>query len=421
MLASADVTRWLTAAALTISSIGLYAWRRRPIVLSPKLSLAVGRKRSIHQQPLVVVIGLGGVGSHAAHLLFRSGVRRLRLVDFDQVTLSSLNRHATATRQDVGTPKAVALRAALLAVDPEADIDARVSLFCAKIADKLLEGEPALVIDAIDDLKTKAELQAHCIKTGLRVLSALGAGGKADCGTLLVTPLADVLGDPIATSLSKYLKDEAPAGEAADWWNALEHRIECVYSSEKQRVGLLPMPEGANAAELGTQPTFRVRILPVLPPVPAAFGAALATRAIDLLQDGTTRLPNMSLPTLTVNYQRRIFQQFENEVLLGMCKGRKGRKVKTIQSNSREGSIESEEHRMQVPQKNPSITSTLDPVKIPPRDLSGWDSPQAWPISFDDAAFIMNVVFRGRSVSFPTEYSRRCVRSRSRWRSRFSL
>ena len=50
-----------------------------------------------------------GVGSHAAHLLLRSGVGRLRLIDFDQLTLSSLNRHCLATRADVGTPKAACL------------------------------------------------------------------------------------------------------------------------------------------------------------------------------------------------------------------------------------------------------------------------------------------------------------------------
>lgn len=53
-----------------------------------------------------------GVGSHAAHMLLRSGVGRLRLIDFDQVTLSSLNRHATATRKDVGLPKATCLQVA---------------------------------------------------------------------------------------------------------------------------------------------------------------------------------------------------------------------------------------------------------------------------------------------------------------------
>ena len=59
---------------------------------------------------LVVVVGLGGVGSHCAAALLRSGVGRLRLVDFDQVSLSSLNRHAVAERKDVGIPKATCLK-----------------------------------------------------------------------------------------------------------------------------------------------------------------------------------------------------------------------------------------------------------------------------------------------------------------------
>jgi len=37
-------------------------------------------------------------------------VGRLRLIDFDQVSLSSLNRHAVATRADVGMPKAICLQ-----------------------------------------------------------------------------------------------------------------------------------------------------------------------------------------------------------------------------------------------------------------------------------------------------------------------
>lgn len=33
----------------------------------------------------ILVVGLGGVGSHAAHLLLRAGVGYLKLMDFDQV------------------------------------------------------------------------------------------------------------------------------------------------------------------------------------------------------------------------------------------------------------------------------------------------------------------------------------------------
>lgn len=39
----------------------------------------------------VIVVGLGGVGAAAATMLVRSGVRKIRLIDFDMVSLSSLN------------------------------------------------------------------------------------------------------------------------------------------------------------------------------------------------------------------------------------------------------------------------------------------------------------------------------------------
>ena len=33
----------------------------------------------------IVIVGIGGTGSHAAHLLARTGVQHLRLIDLDQV------------------------------------------------------------------------------------------------------------------------------------------------------------------------------------------------------------------------------------------------------------------------------------------------------------------------------------------------
>lgn len=44
------------------------------------------------------MFGVGGVGSHVVNMLARSGVGRIKIVDFDQVTLSSLNRHSFAMR-----------------------------------------------------------------------------------------------------------------------------------------------------------------------------------------------------------------------------------------------------------------------------------------------------------------------------------
>jgi hypothetical protein len=77
----------------------------------------------------VVIVGCGGVGSWAAVMLARSGVARLRLVDFDYVTLSSLNRHATAALADVGTPKVQCVARALRAIAPFVRVDPRVELW----------------------------------------------------------------------------------------------------------------------------------------------------------------------------------------------------------------------------------------------------------------------------------------------------
>lgn len=129
----------------------------------------------------VVVVGLGGVGSHAAHMLVRAGVERIRLVDFDQVTLSSLNRHAVANRSDVGIPKVTAMKKHLLEIVPHAEIEDVVQLFSIDDADKLLEGNPDFVLDCIDNLETKIQLIAHCRKHDLKIIASMGKSIYRSC------------------------------------------------------------------------------------------------------------------------------------------------------------------------------------------------------------------------------------------------
>ena len=43
-------------------------------------------------------------------MLARSGVKKIRIVDFDTVSLSSLNRHSFAVREDVGMLKVDCIR-----------------------------------------------------------------------------------------------------------------------------------------------------------------------------------------------------------------------------------------------------------------------------------------------------------------------
>ena len=58
------------------------------------------------------------------------------------------------------------------------------------------------VLDCIDDLVTKAELIAQCLRRGLRVLSLMGAGLKSDPTRLHIAKLVDRWKDRLAMRVS---------------------------------------------------------------------------------------------------------------------------------------------------------------------------------------------------------------------------
>lgn len=222
----------------------------------------------------VVIVGLGGVGSHAAALLLRSGVSRLRLIDFDQVSLSSLNRHAVATRSDVGLPKATVLERHFKAIVPEAQVDAVVAMYTEEAEEQLLAGRPDYVIDAIDNIDTKVALLAACKKRGIRVVSCAGAGAKADPTRIRITDVSQSSADPLARSVRHKLRKR----------HGITAGIDVVLSAEKPRCNLVDNTDGsAPLSEFQVIPNFRIRTIPVLGTTPAIFGLAAAAHVVTQL------------------------------------------------------------------------------------------------------------------------------------------
>lgn len=221
----------------------------------------------------IVVIGLGGVGSWSSLMLSRSGVSNLRLVDFDQVTLSSLNRHATATLKDVGISKVDAVKNFILSVSPWSQVEAINQLWSpGEQGDALLSGNPDYVIDAIDHIPTKVALLKRCKELNLKVISCAGAGAKQDPSRIQIADMSNTFEDPLARSIRRKLKHHG-------------HGIPVVYSTEKPSdVKLLPLPqeefEKGKVNELSAMDDFRVRLLPVLGPIPAMFGLAASTHIL---------------------------------------------------------------------------------------------------------------------------------------------
>lgn len=95
----------------------------------------------------------------------------MRLVDFDQVTLSSLNRHATALLTDVGTPKVKCIERTLKQISKWVTVDARTEIWRKDGGERMLQ-DVDWVIDAIDNISTKVDLLSYCHENKIKVCSA---------------------------------------------------------------------------------------------------------------------------------------------------------------------------------------------------------------------------------------------------------
>lgn len=230
----------------------------------------------------VVIVGAGGVGSWAATMLVRSGVSKVRIIDFDQVTLSSLNRHATATLADVGTPKVIAIAKYLKQIAPWCEIEPVVALWDKNkpgYDTMISEGNPNWVVDAIDNIDTKVDLLEYCVSTlKVQVVSAMGAGCKSDPTRVNISDISLSLEDPLARATRRRLR-----------LRGVVTGIPVVFSQEKpspEKAALLPLSETAAEEgpidQLAVLQDFRVRILPVLGPLPAIFGLTIATHILTM-------------------------------------------------------------------------------------------------------------------------------------------
>lgn len=220
------------------------------------------------------VIGLGAAGAYAAEALARAGVGRLRLVDFDRVRESNMNRMPWATRSTLGRPKAEVARERLRDVAPDAEVEA-LSLFVHRdTLDQVLAGPPDLVVDAIDSLSPKVALIQACQARAIPIISCMGAARRLDAAAVRFGRLAESKICPLAQRVRKALRK---AKASLD--------IPCVFSIE--------VAAGSNAGP-GDEPdeTRRGRprkALGSLPTIPGIVGLTAAHHAILALAGlGTT-------------------------------------------------------------------------------------------------------------------------------------
>jgi molybdopterin/thiamine biosynthesis adenylyltransferase len=129
----------------------------------------------------VSVVGAGGLGSHVASILVRTGFGTVRIIDRDVVEKSNLHRVSLYTSKSIGMPKAVAARSALELANPGCTIEALKETI-SKGNVKILKGSD-LVVDCTDNMEARFVINDFCAKNRIPWIYAAVAGDEGFSAT----------------------------------------------------------------------------------------------------------------------------------------------------------------------------------------------------------------------------------------------
>lgn len=230
------------------------------------------------RQSHIAVAGLGGVGSWAAEALARSGIGSISLIDMDDVCISNTNRQLHALEGQYGRTKTDAMADRLRAINPQADVRTHFGFVTVTNVTDLITSDMDGVVDAIDSVKSKAALIAHCQRRKIPLVVAGGAGGQIDPTRIEVADLSRTTQDPLLAKIRNLLRREYGFSRNPK----RRFGVEAVYSTEQL---IYPAPDG-EVCHQKPDTTGPVRLdcatgFGASSPVTASFGLIAASRLIN--------------------------------------------------------------------------------------------------------------------------------------------
>jgi len=114
----------------------------------------------------VSLVGLGGLGTPVALYLASAGIGTLRIIDFDFVDLSNLQRQVLHFTPDINKLKTESAYSKLHDLNPDINIELVNEQLNPSNAEELLKGSD-YIIDGSDNVQTKMLINDLCIKLGI--------------------------------------------------------------------------------------------------------------------------------------------------------------------------------------------------------------------------------------------------------------
>lgn len=227
----------------------------------------------------MVVVGLGGVGSWAVEALARSGIGAITLIDYDEVAESNINRQLPALMNTLGQKKSAVLAQRVANINPDCSVTVIDDyLNSDNLGDYLaVERSYDYVIDAIDSIKFKSEMIAHCRRNKIPIVTTGGAGGVTDPAMIQVADLSKTYNDALAAKVRAQLRSRFGFSKNPK----RSFRVECVFSTQHK---LYPKADGSvshdkpgiHGVHLDCRFGYGAAVF-----VTASFGFMAASRAIN--------------------------------------------------------------------------------------------------------------------------------------------
>ena len=216
------------------------------------------------QSANILIVGLGGVGSFAAEFLVRSGIGNLTIVDGDTVDITNINRQLPALNSTIGKNKTDVVAERILDINPEINLK-KINEFLEpeRMEEILTQEKFDYVLDCIDSLSPKLALIITCKRKKIKLVSAMGAGGKTDPSKVMVRDISKTNNCSLAKQIRKKLKKEQ-----------IHKGFRCVFSTEIQDENSLKMTDGSN---------YKKSFYGTISYMPAIFGLYAAAEVIRFL------------------------------------------------------------------------------------------------------------------------------------------
>jgi len=216
------------------------------------------------QNANILIVGLGGVGSFAAEFLVRSGIGNLTIVDGDTVDITNINRQLPALNSTIGKNKTDVVAERILDINPEINLK-KINEFLEpeRMEEIVTQEKFDYVLDCIDSLSPKLALIITCKRKKIKLVSAMGAGGKTDPSKVMVRDISKTNNCFLAKQIRKKLKKEQ-----------IHKGFRCVFSTEIQDENSLKMTDGSN---------YKKSFYGTISYMPAIFGLYAAAEVIRFL------------------------------------------------------------------------------------------------------------------------------------------